>query len=248
MCLLLRGPSPVREVARELGLHRVEVYRKLRDLDEAGLLETYLETPKKYAAVEPSAASSLLMRRQQERLSAFGAELEGAFSRLERAKSAAEPGRRPQARGPGDGTYRFVRGRRRYYQEMAALARRADSEILRIVSPGGVARTVLAGLDREYGAAKSRGVSVRVICEVDPKNRSYARRLAKAVQLKHLSGARLRFTIVDRSVTILGAKFDETSQSLDSAEDSYIVFDDPGFSEAFRMFFERLWEEAKPAG
>ena len=244
--LVLRGPSPVRSITRDLGLHRVEVYRKLRDLDGAGLLETYLDSPKRYAAVEPSTASSLLLRRQEKRVAELREELKSVFSRIDRAKRA-EPGRREAARGDGEGAYRFVRGRRKYYSEMAAMARGARSEILRIVSPGGVARTVIAGLDEEYRAAKGRGVGVRMICEVSPENRRYARRLAKSVELRHLSGARLRFTIVDRAVTVLGAKFDETSQSLDSAGDNYIVFDDPGLSEAFRSFFERLWAEAEPA-
>ncbi len=243
--LVLKGASPVIAISRDLGLHRVEVYRKLKDLDGAGLLETYLDDPKRYAAVEPSVASTLLLRRQEERLSVFGEQLRAVISRLDSARTALGP-RREGARGPGEGSYRFVRGRRRYYNEMASLARGARTEILRIVSPGGVARTVIAGLDREYREARGRGVSARMICEVNPKNRSYAKRLSKAVQLKHLSGVRLRFTIVDRSVTILGAKFDETSQSLDSPVDSYIVFDDPGLSEAFRMFFEYLWDEAKP--
>ena len=244
--LALHGPSPVRAITRDLGLHRVEIYRKLRDLDGAGLLETYLESPKRYAAVDPSVASSLLLRRQEKRVTELREELKGVFSRLDKAKRA-EPGRREGARGDGEGSYSFVRGRRNYYSEMAAMASQAKSEILRIVSPGGVARTMIAGLDKEYLAAKKRGVNVRVICEVNPKNRAYARRLGKSVELKHLSGARLRFTIVDRAVTMLGAKFDETSQSLDSAADSYIVFDDPGLSEAFRLFFERLWVEAEPA-
>lgn len=244
--LLLNGASSVLAISRDLGLHRVEVYRKLRDLDGAGLLETYLDDPKRYAAVDPSVASTVLLRREEERLSSFEEELRGVFAKLDGAKRALEP-RREGVRGPGEGIYRFVRGRRRYYKEMANLARGARSEILRIVSPGGVARTVISGLDREYRDATSRGVSARMICEVNPKNRAYARRLSKAVQLKHLSGVRLRFTIVDRSVTVLGARFDETSQSLDATLDSYIVFDDPALSEAFRMFFEYLWKEAEPA-
>ncbi|MDG6917480.1 MAG: hypothetical protein JRM85_07820 [Nitrososphaerota archaeon] len=242
--LLLRGPSTVHAISRDLGVHRVEVYRKVRDLDGLGLIETYLEDPKRYAAVEPSVASSVLLRRQEERLSAFESDLKEAFSKLESARRALGPQLERQ-RGPGEGSYRFVRGRRRYYKEMAALARGAKTEILRIVSPGGVARTVIAGLDREYEEARRRGVETRMICEVDRRNRAYAKRLSKVVQLKHLSGVRLRFTVVDRSVTMLGAKFDETSQSLDSAVDSYIVFDDPGLSEAFRMFFEHLWADAE---
>ncbi|MDG6973943.1 MAG: hypothetical protein JRN58_10470 [Nitrososphaerota archaeon] len=243
--LLANGPSPVRAISKGTGLHRVEVYRKLRDLDEAGLLETYLDRPKRYGAVEPRVASTVLLHRQEEALASFRKESRDVFAKLERLRDAGvspRPGQ--EGRGRSEGVYRFVRGRRNYYNEIASLTRRADKEILRIVSPGGVVRTFLAGVDAEYARARARGVTVRMICEVGPKNRSYARRLSRVVQLKHMDGVRLRFTLVDGKVTMLGAKFDEASQSLDALEDSYIVFEDPKLSEAFRMFFEHLWADA----
>ncbi|MDG7007238.1 MAG: TrmB family transcriptional regulator [Nitrososphaerota archaeon] len=242
--LLLRGPSPVKAISRGIGLHRVEVYRKLSALDGAGLLETYLDRPKRYAAVDPRVASSVLLREQESRLATFRRESEGVFARLDKLRYSGGS-RRESASGPSEGTYRFVRGRRKYYDEMGGLVRRAEKEILRIVSPGGVTRTFMAGIDGEYRRAKARGVAIRVICEVSERNRTYARRLSRIVQLKHLDGVRLRFTLVDGSVTMLGAKFDEASQSLDSAGDSYIVFEDPRLSEAFRMFFEHLWRDAR---
>ncbi|MDG6957913.1 MAG: hypothetical protein JRN55_04020, partial [Nitrososphaerota archaeon] len=86
--LVLKGASPVIAISRDLGLHRVEVYRKLKDLDGAGLLETYLDDPKRYAAVEPSVASTLLLRRQEERLSVFGEQLRAVISRRDTARTA----------------------------------------------------------------------------------------------------------------------------------------------------------------
>lgn len=243
--LLANGASPVNAISKDMGLHRVEVYRKLHDLGEAGLLETYLDRPKRYAAVDPNTALSTLVRKEEVKLAAFKLQSRGVLSKLEKLGNSANT-RLLRREAVGEGSYRLVRGRKKYYDEIARLAGRAENEILRIVSPGGVVRTMLAGTDEEYARAKSRGVSIRMLCEVNPRNRSYARRLAGIVQLRHLEGVRLRFTLIDRSVTVLGARFDEASESLDSAQDAYVVFEDARFSEAFRMFFEYLWAQAEP--
>jgi sugar-specific transcriptional regulator TrmB len=241
--LLANGAASVRAISKDTGLHRVEVYRKLHDLAEDGLIETQLDRPKRYSAVDPKAALSTLLRKQEMELASFKLRSRKMLGRLE--KFARGNDARPQRGEPGV-TYRLVRGRRKYYDEITHLAARAQNEILRILSPGGVIRTMLAGTLEEYKRAKARGVSMRMICEINPENRAYAQRLAGVVQLRHLQGVRLRFTIIDRSVTVIGARFDETSMSLDSTEDRYVVFEDPGFSEAFRAFFEYLWAQSKP--
>ena len=54
--LLTNGITSARPIATSLGLHRVEVYRKLRELEELGLVEIYLSSPKRYSATEPKEA------------------------------------------------------------------------------------------------------------------------------------------------------------------------------------------------
>jgi phosphatidylserine/phosphatidylglycerophosphate/cardiolipin synthase-like enzyme len=85
-----------------------------------------------------------------------------------------------------------------------------------------------------------------MISEINPENTKEARQLSKIVRLRHLDGVHLRFTVVDKSESIISSRFDEKSNSLDGSEDRYIVFKDPKLAEGFQFFFEHLWKDAKP--
>lgn len=245
--LLAEGTSPVRNISKNLGLHRVDVYRKLRELEDLGLLEERFSSPKRYTAVDPKDAVPALLHKQEERMASYKRRVSDLFTRLDRLHDSVIDQQSPRGDSEGvDSSYRLVTGRRRYYEEMRKMIRGAKGEVLRIVSSGGITRTFLAGIDKEYALAKSRGVSIRMISEINPQNRRYARRLSRVVQLKHLDGVRLRFTCVDKSESIISARFDEASQSLDSAEDRYIVFRDTKLADCFQFFFEHLWKDAKP--
>jgi len=244
--LLAKGTSPVRDISKGLALHRVDVYRKLRELENLGLLEEYLSSPKRYMAVDPKDAVPALLHRQEQTLALYRKRIGDSFTKLDRLRDSRLNQRAPQWDAQGaESFYKMVTGRRRYYDEMRRMIRGAKTEVLRIVSSGGITRTFLAGIDKEYALAQSRGVSIRMISEINSQNRRYARRLSRVVQLKHLDGIRLRFTVVDRAESIISARFDETSQSLDSVEDRYIVFKDPKLADCFQFFFEHVWKDAK---
>ena len=114
------------------------------------------------------------------------------------------------------------------------------------MSANGLRRTFMSGLSKDYVSAKSRGVSVRMISEINPDNLPYAKRISKLLELRHLDGVHLRFVVVDRRTAILSARFDESDMSMKTAADDYLVIDDKRFSDAARFIFEHLWNVATP--
>lgn len=241
--LLTTGVTPARRISRLLGLHRVEVYRKLRELEELGLVELHLSSPKRYSATGPKEALSTLLRYQEQRLKTSRERSTGLVKGLDKLRS--ETGLGPKI-GESDSSYKLVVGQSRYINELRTRLKSAQHEVLRIVSAGGVIRTFLAGLEKDYANANLRGISIRMITTVTPRNRKYVRKLSKVVQIRHLDGVRLRFTVVDRSIAILAARFDENSMSISAADNSYLVFEDQKLAEAFCFFFEHLWADARP--
>ena len=184
-----------------------------------------------------------MLRRQEQRLETFKERSTELIRGLD--KLQIEVGTQPKA-AKNESTYKLVVGQSRYINELRARMRGAQREVLRIVSAGGVMRTFLAGLDDAYSNAKARGITIRMITTVTPRNRKYVKRLAGMAQVRHLEGVRLRFTVVDRSVAILAAKFDENSMSINAQDNNYFVFEDQKLAEAFCFFFEHLWTDAKP--
>ncbi len=246
LCLLLTGPAPARSISRALGLHRVDVYRRLHELEELGLLETYVDSPKKYIALNPTEAASVLVRRHEEKLAKLRQRSHDVFKRLAAIQNSLS--QRSQSL-PGqfhDSTYRFVVGRKRYYDEVKDLVRNAKREVLRISSAGGLIRTFLSGLQNDYAIAKSRGVEIMMISEIDDRNRNYARKLSHIVKLRRLDNLRLRFTVIDRSISIISARFDVDADTLESPQDRYIILDNAELSEALYQVFEHMWAASKP--
>ncbi len=244
--LLTYGASPARMISRSLDLHRVDVYRKVRELEELGVLEMYLDSPKRYGAVEPKNALSALLQRQEQKLQAFRQSSEETIVKLNALKdSLIQPSAYRKDILATAPSYKLVLGRKSYYSEVARLVRKANKEVLRIVSAGGLVRTFPSGLYDEYVKAHRKGLSLRMISEINPRNAPYARRLAKVVHLRHLDDVHMRFTVVDRSVAVLGARFNEDSMSLEASEDSYLILEDPKFAEAYCFLFEHVWSAAR---
>lgn len=241
--LLVSRDSSVKTISDSLKLHRVEVYRKLRELEELGLVELQLGVPKRYAAVAAEDALTVLLSRREKELSESkkkSAEMIATVNLLSKTHGggARDPVDQPQS------TYKLIVGRERYFKEMRTLMAGSKQEILRIVFPEAINRTYNNGFDQEYIHARARGVSIRIISEINSKNRVAARRLAKTVNLRHLDAVRARFTVIDGMTCVFAGVYDEKSQTSNSAGDSYLVLTDIRFGEAFRFFFENMWQLA----
>lgn len=246
--LLSRGKSSGREISNSLGVHRVDVYRKIHELQELGLLETEVSSPKKYTAVEPRIALTSLIQRKADRIELEKKQIKSVLPELISYKGRLGKNNQVPFEDwqPFNSEYSLVVGRLRYYSEIERLIGSARSEVLRIVSAGGVIRTFKAGLFDSYVEAKKRGVKLRMITEITDNNRKLAKKLSSVVLIRHLTGVHLRFTVIDNSVSVLSARFDENSLSVRSPSDSYLVLRDPKFTEAFKFFFEHVWKGARP--
>ncbi len=245
--LLSRGISTAGAISRSLGLHRVDVYRKIRELQDLGLLETHVSSPKRYTVVEPKIALSSLLHRRVAEVEDTKRKMSDLMPQLIQYKTSSMRYRRPVNEGQSFESFcSLVVGRMRYYREIKRLIKSSQNEVLRIVSAGGVVRTFKSGLFEYYVQAKKRGVRLRMISEVTSDNQSFCKRLSDIVEIRNLEGVHLRFTVIDNAVSVLSAKFDENSLSVESSSDSYLVLRDQKFTEAFRFFFEHVWKAARP--
>jgi sugar-specific transcriptional regulator TrmB len=247
LLLLSKGATSARTISKSLGVHRVDVYRKLKELEILGLLETYVDYPKRFKAIEPKNAMAALIQRHEKKLEYVrekSAELIPRLSQLQRsATTGSETGADLRNKA---GSYRLVLGQERYIQELRRLVGNAQLEIVRILSSGGVIRNSIAQMDKAYAKAKARGVTIRMMAETSPSNLPYAKRLARIVQLRRMNDVKLRFIAVDKSVSILSARYDESTTSLGSPEDVHLLLDDSLITEGLCNIFEHVWMTAVP--
>lgn len=240
--LLGKPFTSVRKVSEDLGLHRVDVYRKLHELEHLGMIEVQIKSPRTYSAAPAKTALHSLLQIQQEKMKNLEAKSGEMISKLEEFKNSNV---KPLENSDQDVSYTMVIGRNRYYDEVRLLIRHSHNEVIRILSPLGIIRTFSSGVFNEYVKAKKRGVSVRMISQINSQNRSFAKRLSKVVELRHLDDVHLRFLVADQLVSVISAKFNESLLSRDSSEDNYLVFRDARMAKAHCFFFEHLWKLAK---
>lgn len=88
---------------------------------------------------------------------------------------------------------------------------------------------------------KKRGIRIRCIVEATPENIVYCRKLIQVAQVRHLTGVRSNFGIVDRKRCLLHTIANE-EQPLSHA----IITNVKGIVDAQQYLFETLWSKAIP--
>lgn len=247
--LYLVGKPPMfaRMISKELNFHRVDAYRKLRELEDQGLVEEHLGSPKRFSAVNPHIALSSLLYRIESNVSnmkQIAHEVEQKLKQYKKDSELLYQNDSSNLVGTRE-MYRFVVGRERYYKETHTMLRNARKEILRIISANGIKRTFTCGFYRDYVRANSEGVKIRMISEINDENRSQAKKLSKLFELRHLKNVHLRFGVVDNQFTTLSVRMDDSNLSNRTGGDSYLFSNDPRFAETTAFLFEHLWDTSE---
>lgn len=242
--LTVSGPSTARPIYESLRIHKVDAYRNLQALESAGLVEVQMGSPAVYSAREPVAALSILLKKKQDEVTLSRGHLAEMASEIRGLKQLglnwAEQGQN-QTRP----SFRLGQGGEGNFFECKSLVEKAETEVLRI--SGGVFRTdrarILLGA---YVRAKNRGVSLRIITQINATHRAHFKKLSKVVSLRHMEVGQLRLSIVDRNKVLLHTQFPLGVFAAGPREDCYLVIEDEKFAEGFATYFERLWAVSKP--
>jgi sugar-specific transcriptional regulator TrmB len=244
--LFLLGKSPLsaNEISVGLGLHRVEVYRKLHEMGALGLVEKHLDSPMKFSVLGPDSAVAGLITRIEQRVSALRVSSASLRNNLKGLQDSRRTEGKPVTR---DHEYRFrsAVGREQYLNETKRLIDGARHEIMSVTSANGIMRGVLAGNLQDFKAAARRGVRTRMITEINSQNSVQAQKFSNIVELRHAHSVHFRFHIFDRTVTVLSTRFDD-NVAIKSEQDDYFVFKDHAYAAAQSFLFEHLWETGMP--
>jgi len=89
---------------------------------------------------------------------------------------------------------------------------------------------------------KRKGVRLRVVTEVTPDNISYVKKIMEHSEVRHLTGVRSNFGIVDRKECLLHSISHE-----DEPLSHAIITNSKALVEAQQYLFETLWNKAVPA-
>lgn len=237
--LCMAGPAKVSDLADALKLHRNDVYRTAERLIQRGLIETTVERPARYIAVEPTKVFDSEISTRLKSIDALKRSREEISSLLIQLHLHA-----PQ---PTRGTYKVIQGR----PEINALRDRLVTEAQQTIdwatsyAPDVSLADIGGGLDAMLGRV-ANGVALRAMLRESPHS---ATKLAPLLALPHADirsfgvDTVVRFLIVDGKDLLMHV-VNDPSESLYAREEVALHTTAPGFVHAQSVFFDQSWTSA----
>lgn len=235
--LVLQGASTAAELARASGIHRVQTYRLLDQLQARGLVEVTLERPRRFAAVAIREVFDRLAEEKRRELDALEAMREGMLKAWRRLAG--------RKRTETLAKIQILRGRPQIYRLLRRLVDEAREEVLAFTTSKGLQRSYRGGINQALVAAMERGVRARLLADLQPANAALLARVAERVPLRHLESQRGRFTVVDRSSVLAFLVQDEAT--IRGEGEVAMWTNSPDFVKAQVQLFEQAWASGVPA-
>jgi sugar-specific transcriptional regulator TrmB len=227
------GPQTASSLARLAGLHRVEAYRVIRQLERDGLLQTTGRRPMRLAAVPPAELLERYVRRAADRLE----RLEGGRGRLLSDLADELSGPDPE----DDQKFAVLDGRDRIQSFLKRRFGLAEREIVLSVSGFSLAWAIDGGVDRALQEASARGVRVRMVTEVTRAILSDAKHFASFAELRHaVAPVTNRAIVIDRTGALV---FVSGEEGLGPTGEAQVALwsTAPEFIARARQYHQRLW-------
>ena len=233
------GPQTASELARMSGIHRVETYRHIQQLHEAGLLRQVGGRPMRFAALSAEELIERWIRTTSEDLRRLEAGRDHLLREFQEqiATPEATDGRKFVIMERRQVLYSFLR-------KQIGLARK---EILLSLSPAALARFIDGGIDRELRTARQRGVKIRVITEMNRGNLPDAKHFATFSEIRSTrTMPAARGVLFDRTGAVVYVAGDLRPGG---DEDKLVTVwtTDAEFLNLVRVQFQGLWNHCVPS-
>ncbi|MGA7075719.1 MAG: helix-turn-helix domain-containing protein [Halobacteriota archaeon] len=235
------GPKTTGELAKLLHSYRVDIYRVLETLAEKGMIEESVEKPTKYAAVAVDAALAGAMMRH-------AYELRWMEENRDEVLALAQEYLSSEALADDLYTFKVIKGRSNTLAIMEQLVNAAEARIAFISSLVGISTLSSSGILEHCIDAVERGVRVRYVTEILPRNISSAREaLAGGIDVRHYDNYEgIRFLVADARESMTTITFDALRHGKDAGDTAFWT-NSPEYAQYLEASFELLWDAADDA-
>jgi sugar-specific transcriptional regulator TrmB len=239
--LTKNGSCGAGELAKAVGIRRMEAYRLLKRLLDRGIVVSTAGKPIKYQAESLDGVLSLLSDEQKSyvrRMDEAKAELVGLWKQIPRAPKESFEQR-----------FRIIQGREQIYSSIAKMAEVASASMELVLTRNDVVQSHILGIVDKLAEASRRGVKIQVIAPIDPSTLEAVKALAKSTDLRHSEDAsRSRLMVADGSQTLVSLVLDD-SKGMKNDRDIAIWTDSRDYAETmtslYRVSFAKAEEGAE---
>ena len=237
------GPKPPTLLAKSLKTYREDVYRMLTRLMDKGMVNSSLETPTVYAAVELGIALDTALKN-----------FKGDLHEMEMTKKELQELLKQQSfRRPDEfATYKIFKTVEDVFSYTVRVFRAAVHDIIFIIPAYALPIASKHGDHGNIEKASQRGVRVRGITDISYANLDTVREYADLYsdfdyELRHYYQYRgIYFAVVDGKTCVSAINVYIDRLSLDTPI-TMLWIDGPTYAKNLTSTFELLWEQSVPA-
>ena len=238
--LLSRGVSTAGELSDIANVPRSRSYDVLESLEKKGFIVMKIGKPIKYIAVHPEEVVDRVKKNivnDAEQQAKVLETLKGSDV-LNELKMLHKNG--VEMVDPADITG-ALKGRNNSYDQMEAMIKAAESEVILVTTEDGLARKFDA-LYRSLKKANERGVKIKISVPFTEKSKEAATDFATIATVKDLKGLKARFCIIDKKEILFMLLDDD---AVHPTYDIGVWISTPFFARAMEQLFDLAWESAK---
>ncbi|MEM3737174.1 MAG: helix-turn-helix domain-containing protein [Candidatus Bathyarchaeia archaeon] len=224
--LLAKNGCKASELAETLGMQRTAVYEILNELQKRAVVQRTLEKPFRYSALPVANVITAHLAEFTQKLKEKEAN---------KAKILANLDFLPVKKPTDVEFFQLVQGRDVIYGKVRDLCSVAEEEILIALSQP-LSIIVKYDLDSVFRSARSNGVKVRLLNDLQRSETSLVKKLLRVCEIRHASTLCSDFFIVDKHVLMV-LKNNPDAPSKDTA----LWLDSAGFRSAMRALFGEWW-------
>ncbi|MCL4518296.1 MAG: hypothetical protein M1587_03775 [Thaumarchaeota archaeon] len=226
------------EISKMINVHRSDIYRALKRSSRVGIIEVSVGNPTRYFAIEPTKAVRLLLDERRDELMTLESKTDALTAWLESQKDSGHIFSNQEDDYPS--TFRLVRGSAVNPRVIDSI-QSARSEIIKVVSATALRRHYIEFSEHEKQAS-ARGITVRMLTEIQPSNFRVAKSYSECVHLRHVANLdnSLRYLVIDGSELLLAGTVnskEEPDRSVLSTRNIVLV-------RGCTSYFEEMWSKS----
>ncbi|MDG6965010.1 MAG: hypothetical protein JRM83_08520 [Nitrososphaerota archaeon] len=237
--LAKNGSCGAGELAKAVGIRRMEAYRLLKRLLDRGIVVSTAGKPIKYQAESLEGVISLLTEEQK-----------GYVRRMEEARQELSSLWKQMPRAPRESfeqRFRIIQGREQIYNSVAKMVELASASLDLVFTKNDLVQAHVLGIVDELVEACRRGVKVTMVAPIDPATLEAAEAIAKSVELRHSEDApRSRLVVADGAQTLVSLVLDDT-RGLKNDRDIAIWTDSRDYGETMEGLYRVSFAKAEAA-
>lgn len=197
--MLKGGKMSVREIAKESGIVRTDVYRIVKRMRENDLVIEHLGRPLLYEVLSPHDLLQVLVKKQENKLRTLVEKQQELRASLNSMSTSRTP------INDVNEYFQVVRGVPNIVDKLREITNCTQDELLILNDKQALANHGDHGLLKNIKQAYDRGVKIQILTEDEEKNLEYIKQLSQYAEVRYIDFIPLLMTVCDAKCLFLGS-------------------------------------------